>query len=144
MVLFRYIIKIEDFDLDNILIDEKSYEFILVCNISYKSLIDYKPLRIRFSRIEGSIRVYDGTRCLVLSGSEKYDSIYKKIRYFISVKSCITYVISHNSAKIKVDSYDSLPPEKAMTFHNLIIFITVVFNKDKNNIQILKYCIKYK
>ena len=43
---FNDIIKIEDFDLDNILIDKKSYKNILVYNISYKSLIDSKPLRI--------------------------------------------------------------------------------------------------
>ena len=33
---FDGMIKTEDFDLDNILIDEKSYETILVYNISYK------------------------------------------------------------------------------------------------------------
>ena len=42
------IIKIEDFNLDNILIDEKSCENILVYNISYKALINAKPLGIRF------------------------------------------------------------------------------------------------
>ena len=41
---FDDIIKIEDFDLDNFLIDEQSYENILVYKISYKSLIDSKPL----------------------------------------------------------------------------------------------------
>ena len=34
---FDDIIKFEDFDLDNILIDERSYENILVYNISYKN-----------------------------------------------------------------------------------------------------------
>ena len=34
---FDDIIKIEDFDFDNILIDEKSYGNILVYNISYKT-----------------------------------------------------------------------------------------------------------
>ena len=43
---FDDIIKIEDFDLVNILIVKKSYENILVYNISYKCLIDSKPLRI--------------------------------------------------------------------------------------------------
>ena len=33
---FDHIIKIDDFDLDNILIDGKSYQNILVWNISYK------------------------------------------------------------------------------------------------------------
>ena len=53
---------------------------------------------------------------LLLFGSEKYDFIYNMIRYLISVKSGITYVISHNYAKIKVDSYNSLPLEKTMIF----------------------------
>ena len=40
---FDAIINIEDFNLDNILIDEQSHENILVYNISYKTLIDAKP-----------------------------------------------------------------------------------------------------
>ena len=62
---FDDIIKIEDFNLDNILRDEKSNENILVYDISYKNLIA-KPLCIRFVKIDGFIRVYDGTRYLVL------------------------------------------------------------------------------
>ena len=106
------ITKIEDFDLDNVLIDEKSYEYKSVYNISYKSLIDSKPLRIRFDYINGFIRIYDRTRYLALFGGEKYYFIYSIIRYLINVKSSITYIISHNYAKIKVDSYDFLPLEK--------------------------------
>ena len=116
---FDDIIKIEDFDLDNILIDEKSYENILVYNISYKSLIDSKPLYIRFDKIDGFIRVYGGTRYLVLFGSEKYFSIYNRIRYLINVKSEITYTIFHNYATVKVDLYDFLPLEKRITFLKL-------------------------
>ena len=59
------IIKINDFDLDNILIEEKSYENILVYSFSYKNLI-VKPLHIRFGKIDRFIRVYDGTIYLVL------------------------------------------------------------------------------
>ena len=51
------------------------------------------------------LRVYDGTRYLVLFGNEKYDSIYDKIRYLMSAKSGTSYIISHNYAIIKVDSY---------------------------------------
>ena len=39
------------------------------------------------------------------------------------MKSGITYVISHNYAKIKVDSYDTLPLEKTTTFHSDIIIL---------------------
>ena len=77
--------------------------------------------------------VFDGTRYLVLIGSEKYGFIYNIIRYLIEVKSGITYVISHNYAKLTVDSYDLLPLEKTTTFHNAIILIKSAFNKDKNN-----------
>ena len=63
---FDDIIRIEDFNIDNISIDEKSYVKILVYNISYKSLIDAKPLRIMLDKIDGFIRVYGWTRYLVL------------------------------------------------------------------------------
>ena len=100
---FDDIIKIEDFNLDNILIDEKSFKSILVNNISYKTLIDPKPLRIRFNKMDGFIRAYDVTRYLVLFGREKYDLIYSRIRYFIGVESCIILLhISYKYAKIKV------------------------------------------
>ena len=46
-------IKFEDFDLDNIIIDEESYENILVYNVSYKTLIGVKPLRIGFDKMHG-------------------------------------------------------------------------------------------
>ena len=115
--------KIEDFDFDDILVNEKSYE-----NISYKTLTGAKPLRVRFNVFDVfNVRCtigYDGTRYLVLFGGEKYDFTYNRIRYLIAVKSGITYVISHNYAKITVDSYDSL------IFYNVIILIKSVFNKD--------------
>ena len=109
---FNDIIKIEDFDLDNILIDQKLYENILDYNISCKSLISAKSLRIRLDKVEGFIRVYDGTRYLVLFDTEKFDAIYNRIRHLISQKSGIMYVISQNYTKIKIDSYDCLPLEK--------------------------------
>ena len=73
------------------------------------TLIGSKCLRIRFDKIDGFIRIYDGTRYFTLFGSEKYDAIYERIRYFISLKSSITYISSHCFAKIKLDSYDFLP-----------------------------------
>ena len=89
---FDDIIKLEDFHLDNILINEKLHKNSLVYNISYKTLIGWKPLRNRFDKINGFIRIYDGTRYLTLFGSEKYHAIYDKIRYLISLKSNITYI----------------------------------------------------
>ena len=60
---FHDVIKTEDFDFDkNILLDEKSYENILVYSISCKTLSGANPLRIRFNKVDAFIRVYDGTR----------------------------------------------------------------------------------
>ena len=129
---FDDMIKIEDLDLDNILINKKSYENILFYNISYKDLI-IKPLCITFGKMDGFIIVYNGTRYLVLFESEIQDSNYSKTRYLISIKLGITYIISHNYTKVKVDSYKSLPLAKTITFHNIIILIESIWNKDKNN-----------
>ena len=103
------------------------------------TLIDTKPFHIRFSKIDGFIRVYDGTRYLVLFRSEKYDFIYHRIRYLIRVKSSIAYVVCHNYVKIKVDLDNSLLLGKTVTFHNVIILIKSVFNKDEKEITTVIY-----
>ena len=66
------IIKLEDFDLDNISIDENPYKKILFYIISYKTLISAKLMRIRFDRLNRFIRVYKGARYLVWFEAEKY------------------------------------------------------------------------
>ena len=45
----------------------------MVYNISYKILFVAKPMRIRPDKVDGFIRVYYGTRYLVLFGTKKYD-----------------------------------------------------------------------
>ena len=63
---FHHIIKLEVVGLDNVLIDEKSHENILIYDISFKALIVSKPLRIEFDKIDRFIKIYDGTRYLSL------------------------------------------------------------------------------
>ena len=87
---FYDIIEIEDFDINDIFIDQKPYENVLFYNISYKSLTNSKLFCTRLNKIDGLIKVYDGTSYFVLLGSGKYGYIYSKIRYLISVKSGIT------------------------------------------------------
>ena len=112
----------------------------MVYNISYKTLIGAKPLRIRFNNVEGFIRVYDETTYLVLFGPEKYDVIYNRIRYLLSQKSGITYVISYHYARIKMDLYVSLSLGKTLTVQDIIILTKSVLNKDQNHCY---YNIKY-
>ena len=106
---FDDIIKLEDFTLDNTLIDKKSHENILIYSILYKTLIDPKPLRFRFYQIDRFIRMYDGTRYLTMFGSEEYEDIYNRVR---NPKKWYQIYFSHYFAKIEVDFYDSLPMEK--------------------------------
>ena len=63
-------VKLEDFGIDNILIDCKSYENILIYDISVQTLIDLQLLDIRFDKIDGFIRIYNGNRYLTLIGPE--------------------------------------------------------------------------
>ena len=59
-----------DVNFSDILLDEKLYEGndenILIYNISYKTSKVAKPLRVRFDKIDGFIKVYHKTRYLVL------------------------------------------------------------------------------
>ena len=64
---FDDIIKFDGLDFDNILFNEKSYENILVYDISYRTLIDAKPLCIRFDKVDGFIRVMIGITILYYS-----------------------------------------------------------------------------
>ena len=52
----------------------------------------------------------------------------------LQLKKCdITDNINHNFGKIRVDSSNSLPVERILTFHDVIILIKSVVNNDKNN-----------
>ena len=70
----------------------------------------------------------------LLFGLEKYDAIYNRIRYLISLKGCITYVFSHYYAKIKVYSYDSLPIKTILTLHHIIIPIKSAVKKRQKSL----------
>ena len=72
-----------------------------------------KPLRIRYNKIDGFIKIHNKIRYLVLF-DEKCDKIWDRIKYLISKKSGIADSINHNFAIIRIDSYDSLPIEKIL------------------------------
>ena len=53
--------------------------YVLIYDISYKTLTDPKPSLIRFNKIDGFIRICDGTPYLKLFDSEKCEAIYNRI-----------------------------------------------------------------
>ena len=67
------IIKTEDFDFYNILLDKKSYRNILVYDISYNTLIGTKQLGIRFDKIDGFIRIYESLQVIELRRKKSYN-----------------------------------------------------------------------
>ena len=92
------------------------------------------PLRIRFDKIEGFIRTHGNKfKHLVLFDHGLFDKICGKIKDLTSEKSDITDSTDHNFGKIRIYSYNSLPIEKILTFHSVIIPIKSVVNKNKNN-----------
>ena len=97
---------------------EKSNENILFYDISYKTFMRSKPSHVRFNQIDGFVKVYDGTRYLILFRPERYDAIYVRIRYLASQN--ITFSIDHNFQRMEIDSYNCLSIEKRFTFHNVI------------------------
>ena len=67
---------------------------------------------------------------LVLFDYGLFDKTCDKIKYFVSKKSGITNSINHNFGWIRIDSYNSLPIKKILTFPNVIILINSVVNKN--------------
>ena len=50
----------------------------MICSILCKTLIGIRPLRTRFDKLDEIIRVYNGTRYLLLFAHEKVIERYNK------------------------------------------------------------------
>ena len=123
------------FDETVFLLDKKLYKNISVYNISYKIPTDSKPLRIRFNRIDGFIIVFDGkNKHLLLFDYGLFNKICDKVKYILSKECGIANSINHNFGKIRIDSSNSLPIKKIVTFYVIILNKSIV-NKNEN-----KYC----
>ena len=101
---FDDIMKARDIDSGNILLNEKIYQNILIYDISYKTFMGSKPLRIWLDKIDGFIKIYYGIRYLVILGHSWFDEICSGIKYLVSEKSGITNNIDYNVARIRIDS----------------------------------------
>ena len=91
---FYDIIRDRDIYSVDILLEEKIYENISVYEISYKTPMVPKPLRIWFDEIDGFIRVCGSEfKHLVLFDNGLFDKICDKIKYLISEKSVLQIVL---------------------------------------------------
>ena len=132
---------IRDFGInfDDILLDKKIYENISVYEISYKTSTSLKPLRIRFDIINGFIRVCGGEFRYLLFDHGLFDKICDKIKHLTSEKSSTTDSINHDFGKISIDSYNSLPIEKILSFRNLIYSLNQLLVRIKLNTTIIYF-----
>ena len=58
--------------------------------------------------------------------------ICDRIKYLITEKIGITDSANHNFARIRIDSYNSLPIEKILTFHYVTLLIKSVVSKNES------------
>ena len=70
---------LEDTDLGNISFAENVYKSILIYCTSYKIFIGAKALSIIFDKVDGFVKIYDGTRHLELFGPEIYNASCNRI-----------------------------------------------------------------
>ena len=87
-----------------------------------------KSFRIWFNKIDGFIKIDNAVRYLL-----EYNEIYNRIKYLISKKGVLQIFFNHTFARIRIDSCNSLPIEKIMTFQNVIILNKSAVNENKNH-----------
>ena len=105
---FDNIMEVDEYiNIDRILLDEKSYkktyENILIHEISCKTFMGEKPLSIWFNKVNGLIKIYNGIRYLELFDSYNefyyrniskiYNAFSDWIKYLISEKSGFTEIV---------------------------------------------------
>ena len=66
-------------------------------DISYKTYMSEQPLHIRFSKVDGIIGIYNGTRYLELFGLRIYNAVYDRINYSIKGKSNAKFTYRKNN-----------------------------------------------
>ena len=147
-------INIENFNLDLLKIDKKSYKNIGVYYIGYITIKDSKyvnthsanPLYIIVGEVDGSIDERNGNKYLTFADTdknkkvlEKDTKLWNKIRSLIESDSIEKINDKRGEykkeyMKIKFSSDDNLPLNKILKLHNLIVIVGYVFEK------VGKYC----
>ena len=112
----------------------------MIYDISLQTFDWHKPLRIIFNKVDGIIKYYDGTKYLIaLFSFQKYNAIFNRMRYFLSLESDILYVVFYDYEKAKIYSDDDLPLEETLIMYNAVILIQLVFNKNHKRITIGRF-----
>ena len=88
-----------------------------------------KPQGIQNHYLTGSLKQMDLLKPVMDLNVSHYFIMVGLIKFVIGInnlqvkKSGITDSIHHNFGKLRIDSFDSLPIEKPLSFHNVIMLI---------------------
>ena len=153
---YNDIIDLENFDAGLLKIDKKSYKDIGIYNIGYitiKKIDDYEniysvnPLYLTISHASGYIEEKGVNKYLVFNSTDenkellkKYNDVFNGIRDKIKEINSDECDYEKDYMKIKFNSDDDLPLNKALNFHHMTITIGSVFEEDgKLYLQVFLY-----
>ena len=153
---YNDIIDLENFDAGLLKIDKKSYKDINIYNIGYvtkkkigncMNINSVNPLYLGITRVNGYIEEKDSNKYLVFDSTDENKELLKKYTdVFNGIMSKIREIdddlleYAKDYMKIKFNSDDDLPLNKALNFHNMIITIGSVFEEDgKLYLQVFLY-----
>ena len=140
---FNDIISIENFDPNNIKIDEKSYKDFLIYYIGYVTIKEYvkiysvNTLYLIFRNVYKYFEKINGNKYLTLvptneskEKNKKYEELWIKIRYLI--RSITKNSDDHDEKymKIKFNSDDELPLNKTIEIPTMTIVVRAGFHEN--------------
>ena len=117
----------------NNLLDKKLYKNISVSNILYKIPTGPTPLRIRFDKINRVIISLDGKiEHLISFDYGSFNKICDKIKYLMIKKVVLQIVLITVLGRSELIHIIPYLLKKMFNFHNVLILIKSVLNKNKN------------
>ena len=151
---FNDIIDIENFDPNNIKIDEKSYKNILIHYIKYVTIKEYvkmygiNPLHLIFWYVNGYFEEINRNKYLTLAPTNESKEKFKKYeRLWIKIRDLIISITNNSNdyderyMKIKFNSDDELPLNKMIESPSITIVLRVIFLERPSW---MNACIKHK
>ena len=141
-------IDIENVDLSNIKIDEKSYKNILIYYIRYVKIKEYvkiyivDPLYLIFRYLNGYAEEINRNKYLTLNHTNKSkENIKKQEELWIKIRDLIRSITKNSDdydydkryIKIKLDSDDEVPLNKTIETLTITIVVRAIFLENKQH-----------
>ena len=141
---YNDLINLDGFDADLLKLDKKEVMNINVYYIGYDTkkpvynIDSVNPLYLNIYTLDGFIKEKDGSKYLIVALTDynnnvlkKYSEVWKGIKnQIVKINNGLGGEYDKAYMKIKFDSDDDLPLNKAMKFYDLTVIIRSIFEKD--------------